>query len=125
MSRYVTRHGRRFEVETLETGAAPARRKRAPAKETFAKIPHNRGVALYAQIGGAPWVILLELDHLIFKSFGRNPVHLANQNLKAVGMSRTAKRKALHQLQDAGVITVARQGREAVLVTHHWHPLKP
>ena len=88
MSRYVTRHGRRFEVETLETGAAPARRKRAPAKETFAKIPHNRGVALYAQIGGAPWVILLELDRLIFKSFGRNPVHLANQNLKAVGMSR-------------------------------------
>jgi hypothetical protein len=122
---FVVRHGRRIEVETLDTGAAPARRKRAPAKETFARIPHDRGMKLYGQVGGAPWIILLELDRLIFKSFGRNPVRLANQNLKAAGMSRTAKRKALRQLQDAEVITVVRQGREAVLVTHHWHPLKP
>jgi hypothetical protein len=100
MSRFVTRHGRRFEVETLETGAAPApRRKRAPAKETFAQIPHQRGMKLYEQIGGAPWVIMLELDQLIFKSFGKNPVRLTNQAFEAVGMPRSTKLRALRQLE--------------------------
>ena len=79
---------------------------------------------LYGRIDGAAWVILLELDRLIFKSFGRNPVRLANHVLEAVGMSRNAKWKALRQLQDAGVITVAQRGRDAAVVTHLWHPLK-
>jgi hypothetical protein len=51
-------------------------------------------------------------------------VRLTNQALKAVGMSRNAKWKALHQLQDAKVIRVAQQGQDAALVTHHWHPPK-
>jgi hypothetical protein len=122
---YVVRHGKRIEVETLETGAAPARRKRAPTKGTFAKIPHDRGIALFGRIDGAAWVILLELDRLIFKSFGQNPVRLTNHTLKAVGMPRNSKWKALRQLEDAGVITVARDGRKAPLITHLWHPLKP
>jgi DNA-binding transcriptional ArsR family regulator len=79
---------------------------------------------LYGRIHGAAWIILLELDRLIFKSFGRNPVRLANHNLEAVGVSRNAKSKALRQLRDAGVITVNQQGREAAMVTHLWHPLK-
>jgi hypothetical protein len=119
----VVRQGKRIEVETIGT-AVPARRKRAPAKETFARIPHKRGMELYEHIGGAAWVILLELDRLIFKSFGRNPIRLANHNLDAVGVSRNAKSKALRQLQDAGVITVDQQGREAAMVTHLWHPPK-
>ena len=80
---------------------------------------------LFGHIDGAAWIILLELDRLIFKSFGRNPVHLTNQALEAVGMRRNSKWKALRQLEAAGVITVAREGREAPLVTHLWHPLKP
>jgi hypothetical protein len=125
MSRYVVRHGRRIEVETLETGGAPVRRKRAPAKTTFAKIPHDAGVALFGRIDGAAWAILIELDRLIFKAYGRNPVRLANSSLEAAGMPRNSKWKALRQLEDAGVIAVARNGREAPLVTHLWHPLKP
>jgi hypothetical protein len=124
MSKYVVRHGRRIEIETLEPVAVPAHRKRAPANETFARIPHQRGIELYGKIDGAAWIILLELDRLIFKAYGRNPVRLANLSLEAVGMSRNAKSKALRQLQSAGVITVVQQGREAVLVTHHWYPSK-
>ena len=86
---FVVRHGRRIEVETLETGAPPARRKRAPAKETFARIPHDRGMKLYGQIDGAAWIILLELDRLIFKAYGRNPVRLTNPSLEAVGIAAT------------------------------------
>jgi hypothetical protein len=119
----VVRQGKRIEVETIET-AVPAPRKRARTGETFARIPHRRGLELYGRIHGAAWIILLELDRLIFKSFGRNPVRLANHNLEAIGVSRNAKLKALRELQDAGVITVNQQGREAAMVTHLWHPLK-
>jgi hypothetical protein len=80
---------------------------------------------LYGRIDGAAWIILLELDRLIFKSFGQNPVRLTNQNLAAVGMPRNTKSKALRQLQDANVITVVRDGQAAALVTHLWHPIKP
>jgi hypothetical protein len=121
---YVVRHGKRIEVETLETVAPPARPRRVRVKETFARIPHQRGMELYGRIGGAAWVILLELDRLIYKSFGRNPVRLANHNLEAVGMPRNTKWKALRQLEAAGVIAVVQEGQEAALVTHNWHPLK-
>ena len=121
---YVVRHGKRIEVETVEaTTAQQARRKRAQAKETFARIPHERGMRLYGRIGGAAWVVLLELDRLIFKSYGKNPVRLSNYGL--AGMSRNAKWKALRQLEAAGVVTVERQGFESPLVTHHWRPIKP
>jgi hypothetical protein len=69
----VVRQGKRIEVETIET-AVPAPRRRTPTRETFARIPHKRGMELYGRIHGAAWIILLELDRLIFKSFGRNPV---------------------------------------------------
>jgi hypothetical protein len=97
--------------------------RRARTTETFARIPHQRGLQLYRHIGGAAWVVLIELDRLIFKAGGRNPIRLTNQNLQAIGMPRSTKAKALRQLQDAGVITVQLQGREAVLVTHLWHPV--
>jgi hypothetical protein len=123
---YVVRHGRRIEVEILDLGTPPPRRRKpASTKETLARIPHDRGMKLYGRIDGAAWVVLLELDHLIFKSFGRNPVRLSNHALRAVGMSRDGKQAALRQLEAAGVITVVRQGRGSPLITHLWHPLKP
>jgi DNA-binding transcriptional ArsR family regulator len=121
---YVVRQGRRIEVDTDDT-IAPARRKRARTKETFARIPHESGMKLYGRIDGAAWIILLELDRLIYKSYGQNPVRLTNQNLAAVGMPRNTKSKALRQLEDAGVITVVQDGQAAALVTHLWHPAKP
>ena len=73
------------------------------AKETFARIPHERGLKLYGRIGAAAWAVLIELDRQILKP-RKNPIHLTNQNLEAVGMSRSTKKKALRQLQNAGVI---------------------
>ena len=107
--------------QTQDGGKGAGRRARTT--ETFARIPHQRGLQLYGHIDGAAWVVLIELDRLIFKAGGRNPIRLTNQNLQAIGMSRSTKAKALRQLQDAGVITVQLQGREAVLVTHLWHPV--
>ena len=122
--RYVYAHGKR--VEVLD-GTPPlrGRRKRAPNGETFAKIPHERALKLYGYVSAAALIILFELDRLIFKSFGQNPVRLSNHKLAAIGMVRSTKLKALRQLQGAGVITVVRDGHEAPLVTHHWYPTKP
>jgi hypothetical protein len=125
MGRYVVRQGRRIEVETLEIAAPPTRRKRVRIEETFARIPHKRGIALHGRISASAWIVLLELDRLIFESYGCNPVRLTNQALEAVGMSRSTKLKALRQLEEVGVVTVVQDGHEASIVTHLWHPLKP
>src|SRR5262245_2410164 len=51
--------------------------RRAKTAETFARIPHNKGLALYrSRIGRGAWAILIELDRLILKAGGRNPVRL-------------------------------------------------
>jgi hypothetical protein len=97
-----------------------ASNRRARSGETFARIPHDRGRRLYKKIDAAAWAILIELDWLILTSKGQNPIHLTNERLYEIGMSRNAKLKALRQLESAGVIKVERQGREAVLVTHLW-----
>jgi hypothetical protein len=52
----------------------PGSRRRPRLTETFARIPHDRALALYRQIGGTVWVLLFELDRLILKARGRNPV---------------------------------------------------
>jgi hypothetical protein len=94
--------------------------KRTRSNETFARIPHERGLGLYKKVDGAAWIVLVELDRLILTSKGQNPITLTNERLYNLGMSRNAKHKALRQLENAGVIKVERQEREGVLVTHLW-----
>ena len=98
---------------------------RKAGMETFARLPHDKTMRLYGKVGVAAIIILIELDRLIFKSFGRNPVRLSNDKLAAIGMSPNGKMKGLRQLQAAGILKVAQKGCEAPLVTHLWHPLKP
>jgi Fe-S cluster biosynthesis and repair protein YggX len=97
-----------------------ASNKRTRSGETFARIPHDRGRRLYKKIDAAAWAILIELDWLILTSKGQNPIRLTNERLYSIGMSRNAKRKALRQLENAGVIKVERHERGIVLVTHLW-----
>ena len=111
----------------LLTGKCPAGKRsagkragRRPTKEHFARIPYKRGLALYG-ISGAAWTLLVALDQQIFKTH-KNPVSLPNQVLKAIGMGRSTKQRALRRLEDAGVITVEQDGHKATIVTHHWFP---
>jgi hypothetical protein len=97
--------------------------KRARTKEPFVRIPYERTLQLYGRIGAAALFVLFEIDHLIFKARGQNPVRLTNKNLRAIGMPRKTKARALRQLQDAGVITIEQQGHEAVIVTLLWYPV--
>jgi len=97
--------------------------KRARTKEAFVRIPYAPILKLYGHVGAAALFVLFEIDHLIFKARGQNPVRLTNKNLRAIGMPRNTKARALRQLQDTGVITIEQQGHEAVIVTLLWYPV--
>jgi hypothetical protein len=108
-----------------EQANPPADWRRSKLKETFARIPHDRVQALANHgISGAAWVILIELDRLILKGRGRNPVRLTNHKLKPAGVLPDAKTRALSQLEAAGVIRVLHRGGhgQSPLILHRWFP---
>jgi hypothetical protein len=104
-----------------QSAAAPRRRQRTT--ETFARVPHDRALALYRRIGGPAWVLLVELDRLILKGRGRNPVTLSSPQLKAIGFSRHSRRSALRQLEQAEVVRTEQCGNgRRPKVFHTWYP---
>jgi hypothetical protein len=85
--------------------------RRGRAVETFARIPHDKGLVLCrARIGWAAWAILIELDRLILKAGGKNPVRLWSPRLRAMGVVAYRRMRALRQLRAAGVIEVEQRG---------------
>ena len=97
----------------------PERRQRTT--ETFARFPHDRALALYRHIGGPAWAVLIELDRLILKGRGRNPVKLSSARMNAAGLNRHSRLRALRQLETAGVVRVERHGRgRSPWVLHLW-----
>ena len=100
----------------------PAGKRRQRATETFARVPHDRALALYRQLGGPTWVLLFEIDRLNLKG-GKNPIRLAVSRLDTAGMTRHVRRRALLRLEKAGVIQVEWRGRgRSPWVTHSWYP---
>jgi hypothetical protein len=102
--------------------AAPLRRQRIV--ETFARIPHDKALELYRQkINKAAWLVLIELDRLVLKARGKNPVRFWSPRLRAVGIAKQARTRALRQLEAAGVIRVEQRGKGlSPWVTHLWYP---
>jgi hypothetical protein len=102
-----------------DTAGAPERRRRSV--ETFARIPHDKGLAL--DVSGAAWRILIELDRLILKAGGRNPIPLSSKRLRAIGLISGTRMRALRRLEAAGVIVIKRRGRgHGPWVFHTWYP---
>ena len=95
--------------------------KRAPSRpEAFVQLPYERTLAAAGQLGDAPLAVLVELAHRAFKTH-QNTVPLANAALKAVGVSRDAKVRALRGLEAVGMVTVTWRGRgRSPLVTLPW-----
>jgi hypothetical protein len=103
---------------------SPSRRGRTT--ETFARIPHDKALALYKHgLSSAAWVTLIELDRVILKHQGQNPVPFNSSRLRAVGIKEQIRARALRQLAAAGVVRITSGGRGlAPLVTHLWYPLQ-
>jgi hypothetical protein len=104
--------------------ATPARRSRIT--ETFARIPHDRAIELYRhKIGGPAWVVLIELDRLVLKQRGKNPVRFWSPRLRAAGLIARTRMRALRQLEAAGVVKIEWRGKGlSPWVTHLWYPLQ-
>jgi len=112
------------DLDALREAVPKVATKRARTTETFARIPHERGHALPAGISNAGWKILIEIDRLILKGRGRNPVKLTNHRLRELGIGRATKQRQLRQLEAAGVIQIRARARAWTLVAHLWFPIQ-
>ena len=111
------------DIDALREAMPAVATKRARTSETFARIPHDRAAAL-RDIGGVGWLILVEIDRLILKSRGRNPVRLTNHRMHQLGISRQSKRYYLRKLEAAGIIKVQSEVRKWTVVTLLWFPVQ-
>jgi hypothetical protein len=73
-------------------------------------------------IGGAGWLIVVEIDRLILKGRGRNPVRLTNHRMQQLGISRQSKQYYLRQLETAGIVKVHSEERRGTVVNLLWFP---
>jgi hypothetical protein len=108
--------------DTPNAGSHPLRRPRS--EETFARIPHDRALELYRRrINGSAWMALIELDRMILAQRGQNPVLFWSPRLRAAGLTKHTRWRALRQLEAAGVVKIEQEGKGASpRVRHLWYP---
>jgi hypothetical protein len=112
---YMIRHGRRIEIETIDTGA-PAKTNRPAKGEPFAKMP-LRWAKRAAEATGSPAVLVCaRLVHLAWEAKGKS-FTMANKWLEERGVSRKVKYRMLRNLEAAGLIMVERQPRKSPRIT--------
>jgi hypothetical protein len=98
---------------------------RKPSRETFARFPHAKALALYRdhRLSGTAWALLVEIDYLILKSGGKNPIRLSSSRLRTIGLTHHTRQRALRQLEAAGVISIKRRSAgRGPLIMHSWFP---
>jgi hypothetical protein len=125
-TRYKYRHGQRIEVECYNPDPpkqGPASRRRERFKDTWARIPHHRGLEFAKRTGNPALAVLLALEHEIHKAKS-NKVKLTNGLLDRYGISPQSKTRGLRQLVAGGVVTVEQKGFAAPIVTHLWYTAK-
>lgn len=109
------------DLDQLRSDLTPSPNRRKRSVETFARIPHDKGLAL--KISGTAWRVLIELDRLILKAGGQNPIKLSSARLRAAGLRSQLRTRAIRQLEAAGVIKVGRRGQgRSPYVLHSWYP---
>jgi hypothetical protein len=106
LTRFVTRHGRRVEVETLPSKAKPSKARQREA-ELFVKVPLTWASAAAKAIGSHQSFVVIWILHLVWKIRSQT-VTLSNAARAKHRISREAKRRALVKLEAAGLIKVKR-----------------
>lgn len=114
-ARYVMSHGRRIEVETLDTCVEPTKTRRREAG-LFIKVPVPSAIAMTKATRTPKALIGMLLLHLAWRARSKTfPV--SNEMLKRYGVTRETKRRALAELEAAGLIKVERRRGRAPVVT--------
>jgi|SRR6516225_1688387 len=111
------------DIDALREAMPAVATKRARTAETFARLPHDQAAAM-RDIGGIGWLLVVEIDRLILKGRGRNPVRLTNHRMHQLGISRQSKRYYLRKLEAAGIIKVQSEVRKWTVVTLLWFPVQ-
>jgi hypothetical protein len=99
------------------TPSKPPRPRASRAR--FVILPYEQTLKAAGQLDDAPLAVLVELAHQRFKTH-RNPVPLPNKALRAAGISRWAKIRALQKLEGLGLVAVTWRGTRCPLVTILW-----
>jgi hypothetical protein len=119
--RFVTAHGRTFEVETLDTGVK-ARKPRARGRR-FTQVPRLWETTLgKAHVSGSTYAVAIVLlyEATMLKRNDSEPiVKLTDAPLKPVGVGRRGKTNALHQLAALKLIDFEQlPGRNPIVTVH-------
>ena len=83
------------DLDKLKSDLANPKQARERAKETFARIPHDKALALFKlNLSGSAWAVLFELDRVILRRRGQNPVRFDCPRLAAAGLSGNSNAKS-------------------------------
>ena len=114
---YVTRNGRRIEVETLESRAVPKRRRTDPhigcplewLKRVLPRVRTKEQLAVALWLHRRRAVCRNELFTVPNKALQED-----------LGISRRVKYGALQRLEEAGAIAIIREGKHALKIRLLW-----
>jgi hypothetical protein len=107
--RYVFSHGKRIEVETLDTGIEA--KVKAKRRHRFVKVP----LTWVDQLRGAGGITYEVAIHILWKAWSRRAYTVKLPQIP--GVSRCGKRAALRKLELAGLISVDRRPDKSPMVT--------
>jgi hypothetical protein len=111
-------------LDALREAKSPSAKKRLDRSEKwFAPITLGRARTLYRHGGGPAWLLFCVLD-LLVRVRKRNPVQWTPQMREAAGLSRWGQDCGLHQLEQAGFITVDRKPGRSPFVTLRDYPTR-
>jgi hypothetical protein len=111
---HVIRDGKRIELDTLEH-KTPARKKRAPIKTTWARLPKHWSAQLEQALGMTTY----RLAHRVLHETFRRQVIGGSVILSAevTGLSHTSRRRAIDDMLRLQLFSIAQQGKRAAVVT--------
>ena len=109
--RYIFRHGKRIEVETLDTGLEA--KARARRRQRFVKLP----LAWFDRLGeinasGSTYRVAI---YILWKAWSRRE-HVVKFP-QVPGVSRNGRRIALRKLELAGLISINQRPKRSPIVT--------
>jgi hypothetical protein len=116
-TRFVTRHGRRIAVKTLDTGHHPKPRLK-PFEAQFVKVPRWWVEALRHRCGSTHHLALVILAEAFKRKNIGGEVVLSSET---TGMPRMTRARAARELVRLGLIEVRQEGNQAVKVTHIYY----
>jgi hypothetical protein len=112
MTEDVIRQGRRIEIETIDTGVAVKKGQTEP----FVKVPLRWASKAAQATNTTKAMVWIRLRHATWEAKS-STVSLANVRLKKDGVTPWLKRRALHELEAAGLIRVERPPGKAPVIT--------